>query len=73
LEPTAHPAVAGAAQTHEVVEQQAPGQTLAQVPPQVKALGAMQAAGATTVQAPVTLSQHLPVQGLGEQVLAAPW
>jgi hypothetical protein len=52
-----------------VVLQQTPGQAAAQVPPQVKAFGAAQFAGATTVQTPVVELQHLPVQGLGEQVL----
>jgi hypothetical protein len=56
-----------------VVLQQTPGQAAAQVPPQVKAFGAAQFAGATTVQTPVVELQHLPVQGLGEQVLVMPW
>jgi hypothetical protein len=51
-----------------VVLQQTPGHAEAHVPPQVKAFGAVQEAGTVTVQMPVVLLQHLPVQGLGEQV-----
>jgi hypothetical protein len=50
------------------LSQHTPGQGEAQVPPQVNALGAAQEAGTVTVQTPVTLLQHLPVQGDGVQV-----
>jgi hypothetical protein len=73
--PAAQPvaAVVIEVQAQVLVEQQTPGQTAAHVPPQVKTLGEVQLAGGTTVQAPLVLLQHLPVQGLGVQVLAAPW
>jgi hypothetical protein len=73
LEPAAQPVVRTAAQLHADVEQHTPGQAAAQVPPQVNELGAVQAAGVVNEQTPVTELQHLPVQGLGEQTLAAPW
>jgi hypothetical protein len=63
--PAAHPPMRTAEQA-QLVSQQTPGQTVAQVPPQVKL--PTQAAGATTVHAPVVVLQHLPVQGLGVQV-----
>jgi hypothetical protein len=72
--PAAQPVlIAAAVQAHEVVSQQTPGHAVAQVPPQVNTFGKTHAAGATTVHAAFTTLQHLPVQGLGAQVLAGPW
>ena len=51
-----------------MLSQQTPGQGVAQVPLQVNTFGVVQAAGASTVQAPVVALQHLPMQGVGVQV-----
>jgi hypothetical protein len=55
-------------QAQDALSQQTPGQGVAQVPLQVKTLGVVQFAGALTVHAPLTASQHLPMQGVGVQV-----
>jgi hypothetical protein len=59
-------------QAHVVGLQQTPGQAAAHVPPQVKTPGGRQAPRVVTEQTPEIASQHLPVQGIGLQVLAKP-
>jgi hypothetical protein len=60
--------VATAVQAHVRLSQQTPGQGEAQVPLQVNTFGAAHVAWAVTVQVPVALLQHLPMQGVGVQV-----
>jgi hypothetical protein len=71
--PPVQPARATEVQPQLEVSQQTPAHAEAQVPPQEKVLGEVQADGSVTVHAPVEALQHLPVQGLGVQVLEAPW
>jgi hypothetical protein len=66
--PPGQPATPTGVHAQVMLSQQTPGQAVAQVPLQVKMLGVVQAVGALTVQTPVTLSQHLPMQGVGVQV-----
>lgn len=66
--PPAHPVTSTLVQAQVMLSQHTPGQAAAQVPLQVNALGARQALGALIVQTPVTESQHLPMQGVGEHV-----
>jgi hypothetical protein len=66
--PPGHPVTVTALQAQLMLSQQTPGQGVAQVPLQVNTFGVVQAAGASTVQAPVVALQHLPMQGVGVQV-----
>jgi hypothetical protein len=66
--PPGQPEMSTAEQAHVRLSQQTPGQGVAHEPPQVNTFGVVHAAGAVTVQTPVTELQHLPVQGLGVQV-----
>jgi hypothetical protein len=56
-------------QAQLALSQQTPGHGVAQVPLQENVFGAVQAVGAVTEHAPVATLQHLPMQGVGVQVV----
>jgi hypothetical protein len=67
--PPGQPATLTLVQAQLLLSQQTPGHGDAQVPLQVNVFGAMHEVGAMTEQAPVAALQHLPMQGVGVQVV----